>query len=67
MTCEVRVNGRRSYDVCIVPHWDVSSSVVEKHDHPASALRRHAEIAWDFRRSGWLFARQATQPSGVAA
>jgi hypothetical protein len=62
VTCEVRVNGRRSYDVCVVPHWDVSSAVVERYDRPASALRRHAEIAWHFRQAGWLHARRATEP-----
>ena len=53
LTCELRMNSRRSHDVCVVPHWDVSSSVVERFDRPSSALRRHAEIAHDFRQAGW--------------
>ena len=32
LTCEVRVFGK-TYDVSVVPHWDVSSSVIE--DEPS--------------------------------
>ena len=68
VTCEVRVNGKQSYDVCVVPHWDDSSSVVETFDRPASALRRHAEISKYFRQAGWMLVRQATENStGLAA
>ena len=68
LTCEVRVCGNRTYDVCVVPHWDVSSSVIETYERPASALRRHAEIAWYFRQAGWSLVREGTrQTPGVAA
>lgn len=68
LTCEVRVNGRHSHDVCVVPHWDVSSSIVERYDRPASALRRHAQIARDFRQAGWTLIREAgNQHVGAAA
>ena len=53
LTCEVRMTGQRSHDVCVVPHWDVKSSIVERFERPASALRRHAEIAREFRQAGW--------------
>lgn len=53
LTCELRMNGQTSHDVCVVPHWDVSSSVIERFERPASALRRHAEIADGFRQAGW--------------
>jgi hypothetical protein len=59
LTCEVRANGRQSHDVCVVPHWDVSSSVVERHARAASAFRRHAEIVSTFRQSGWILVRDA--------
>jgi hypothetical protein len=59
LTCEVRVCGRQTYDVCVVPHWDVSSSAVETFNRPAAALRRHAEIAWYFRQAGWTLVRDA--------
>ena len=68
LTCEVRVCGRQTYDVCVVPHWDVSSPVIERFKHPASALRRHAEIAWYFRQAGWSLVRDGTdQTAGAAA
>ena len=56
LTCEVRVFGK-TYDVSVVPHWDVSSSVIETFESPASALRRHAEIASSFRQAGWSMVR----------
>ena len=53
LTCEVRMHDRHSHDVCVVPHWDVKSSIVERFERPASAMRRHAEIAQEFRQAGW--------------
>ena len=68
VTCEVRVCGKQTYDVCVVPHWDVSSSTIESFKHPTSALRRHAEIAWYFRQAGWSVVREGgSQTVGVAA
>jgi hypothetical protein len=68
VTCEVRVCGKQTYDVCVLPHWDVSSSTIETFKHPTSALRRHAEIAWYFRQAGWSVVRDgASQAVGVAA
>ena len=61
-TCDVRSNGGDSYDVCIVPHWDVSVALVERYDRPTSALHRHAEIARHFRKAGWLLVRQSPKP-----
>lgn len=57
VTCEVRATGRSSYDVCVVPHWDVSSSVVERFAHPVAALRRQAQIASDFQQAGFSVSR----------
>jgi hypothetical protein len=68
VTCEVRVCGKETYDVCVVPHWDISSSVIEPFNRPASALRRHAEIATYFREAGWILVRESTrQTAGLAA
>jgi hypothetical protein len=61
LTCEVRVNADRSHEVCVVPHWNVSASVIESFDRPWSALRRHAEIARDFRTAGWALAHEPTR------
>ena len=54
LTCEVNVTGTGAYDVCIVPHWDVSQSIVEPCAGATDALRRHAEIASGLRERGWV-------------
>jgi hypothetical protein len=58
LTCEIRSSGK-TYDVSVVPHWDVSASVIESFERPASALRRHAEIASNFREAGWSQVRES--------
>jgi len=54
LTCavEAAVN-RASYEVCVLPHWNLAAATVEHFDAPASALRRHAEIASRLRHAGW--------------
>ena len=66
LTCEIRADGRGTFDVIVVPLWDVRASVVESYDRAASAMRRHAEIAAAFRQAGWVVARQ-TGRTEVAA
>ena len=60
LTCEVRVNRDRSHEVFVVPHWDVSATVVERFDRAWGALRRHAEISREFRQAGWAIAHEPT-------
>lgn len=67
ITCEITVNGSQSYDVSVVPHWDVSASAVESYDRPAAALRRHAELAWYFREDGWALLREPASQHAAAA
>jgi hypothetical protein len=50
----VNTRDAASYDVCVVPHWNVSAAVVETVDTPGRALLRHAEIARNLRETGWL-------------
>ncbi|HEY3043372.1 MAG TPA: hypothetical protein VGJ39_05080 [Vicinamibacterales bacterium] len=45
-----------SYEVAIVPLWDVAGSAVETFDSPAAALHRHAAIAAGLREAGWTLA-----------
>ena len=67
LTCAVEDRGTRSsYDVCVLPHWNLSDATVESFDAPASALRRHAEIAARLRSAGWV-ARYGTSSRGIAA
>lgn len=58
ITCQLEANRLASwYNVCVVPHWDVSSSVVERARGQIDAFRRHAEIAICLRAAGWSLAR----------
>jgi hypothetical protein len=57
LTCGVDASRTGAgYDICIVPHWDVASTIIEGIDSPVSALRRHAEIACALRDAGWFVA-----------
>jgi hypothetical protein len=68
LTCAVEAAGSRlSYDVCILPHWDLSLATVEHFDGSASALRRHAEIASRLRLAGWMAQYGASHSTGIAA
>jgi hypothetical protein len=67
ITCEIRMNGPYSHDVCVVPHWNMSSAIVERYDRTARALWRHAEIASRFREAGWTRIHHAASRSGTAA
>jgi len=59
ITCQIENDPRGSYDVCVVPHWDVSSTVVEVEQEPIGAFRRHADIARQLRAAGWSLSRRA--------
>jgi len=60
LTCEVRVDAGGTFDVCVVPLWDVSEAVIESYDRASDAMRRHAGLAAAFRQAGWVVARQST-------
>src|SRR3990167_5941273 len=53
ITCEIDTAGERAFDVCIVPHWDVSASSIERFDTVHRAFERHAELACRLREAGW--------------
>jgi len=60
ITCQLENHPRdSSYDVCVVPHWDVSSAIVEVAQEPIGAFRRHADIARRLRAAGWSLSRRA--------
>jgi len=54
ITCEIDANKDRAYDVCVVPHWDVSASVIERFDTEYQAFERHAEVVRHLREAGWV-------------
>ena len=60
ITCQLENDPRaESYDICVVPHWDVSSAIVEAAHEPIGAFRRHADIARRLRAAGWSLDRRA--------
>jgi hypothetical protein len=67
VTCEVDVLGNGSYDVYVVPHWDVSSSLVQHFTAPAGALLRHAQIARELRDRGWALVDRVASDRRAAA
>ena len=67
LTCGLEVDANRAYDVCVVPHWDVSSSLIEHFDAPADALFRHAEIARRLRERGWVLTDYVSGDHAAAA
>ena len=69
LTCAVEASSdRSSYDVCILPHWNLAEGTVERFEAPVSALRRHAEIASRLREAGWVTQYGgASSETGIAA
>jgi hypothetical protein len=68
LTCAVEAGRDRSpYNVYILPHGDLSVATVEHFTAPASALRRHAEIALQLRQAGWVVEYGSSQSTAIAA
>lgn len=68
LTCEVDARGTQSYDVTLVPHWDLSAAVTERFDRPLRAMGRHASIARRLRDRGWVVVDHAIPNCvGIAA
>jgi hypothetical protein len=68
VTCAVEASGSgASYDVCVLPHWNLSQATVEHFDVAASALQRHAEIASRLRHAGWVARYGASHSTSIAA
>lgn len=57
ITCAVDASADGSFELCLIPHWDVSMSVIEPCQSPSKALLRHAEMALQLRDSGWTVTR----------
>ena len=54
ITCELDARDDQSYEVCVVPHWDPSATVIERFQTPMLAVERHADIARRLRDNGWI-------------
>ena len=53
VTCELDVAATGDFEVCVVPHWNVAASVIERWPSAMTALERHAQLARGFRAAGW--------------
>jgi hypothetical protein len=60
LTCEVDADAAGGYEVCVVPHWDVSRAAVERFDGALTALERHAELSSYLRQNGWHLQRRGS-------
>ena len=68
LTCAVEAGtGQWSYDVWILPHWNVSEAIVEHFEGAADALLRHAEITSQLRQHGWVAQSAANDRPSLAA
>lgn len=67
LTCAIETAASpTSYDVCILPHWNLEVASVEPFPVAKSAMRRHAEIASRLRQAGWVAEYGSTHPTQVA-
>jgi hypothetical protein len=48
------VGNGTAFDVCLLPHWDLAASSVERFDDAAMAFEHHAELASILREARWL-------------
>ena len=69
ITCEIDANRTHAFEVSLVPHWNVSASVIERFDAAHDAFLRHAEVARRLRDAGWVRANapRVSRSTGVAA
>jgi hypothetical protein len=54
ITCQLDVRGPRSYELCIVPHWNPGLAILERYGDAAAAVSRQADIATRLREGGWV-------------
>lgn len=59
LTCELDARGRHTFDVSLVPHWNLSASVVERFHDAVAAMERHAALARALREAGWVVVNHA--------
>lgn len=67
ITCQLDARANRSYELCLVPHWDPLAAVIEHFDTPKPALLRHAELTSCLREHGWLVIDRVVEDSSHAA
>lgn len=53
ITCELDITGIASYEVWLLPHWNLDAAEMEHFVEAEGALERHAEVAERLESSGW--------------
>jgi hypothetical protein len=67
ITCSIdMIDDGLAFDVCVLPHWNLSASTIRRFDDAASAFAQHAELALMLREAGWIAARNSPR-HGIAA
>lgn len=54
ITCQLDIRGARAYELCVVPHWDPSSAIIERYAEAAAARCRQADVTRRLRAGGWI-------------
>jgi len=67
LTCELDARARHTFDVSLIPHWDVSGSVVERFGDAVRAMERHAAIVRALRHAGWALVEHVAPGHARAA
>jgi hypothetical protein len=67
ITCEIDAAGDHAFDVCVIPHWNVSASTIERFDAVYRAFERHAELARRLGDAGWVHTPEMTHRPRAAA
>ena len=68
LTCAIEPAGDgRSFDVFVLPHWNMTAAAAERFDAASGAFRRHAEIALQLREAGWVVHYSSGHGSHLAA
>jgi hypothetical protein len=65
--CIAMVDDGSAFDVCVLPHWDLSASTIARFEDAAKAFERHAEIALMLRQAGWTTAQHSPRHAIAAA
>lgn len=67
--CEVVSRGHHDYEMHVIPQSNMAQAVVESFERISDAVRRHAEVSWVLRESGWrqVIAHDASDVHPTAA
>jgi len=54
LSCSISIGDDLACTLHILPLWGGLAETIEKFTRPVDAIRRHAEVAFYLRESGWL-------------